>query len=103
METRTPRMFGVKDVNGTSIQVRRSLDGLSLDGLQVINVATDLEGRVHVFTGLAHWKPSQTHHYIFSGSVFWDMLYDVEPSKETAGRLQALLLQFQQLAHHIIS
>jgi hypothetical protein len=91
------RTFTVTTVDGKTVQVRRSVEHLYLDGLPTAFITPDVSGEIHIFAGRPHWKMSQLRRYIVSGSTFWDILYDVPPTKELAGQLQALLMQFQQL------
>jgi hypothetical protein len=97
------RTFTVEAIDGTKVQVHRSPERLFLDGLPTAFITPDVSGTVHIFTGRPHWTIRQLNRYIFSGSTFWDILYDVEPTKEFAGQLQALMMQFQHLAQQFVT
>ena len=102
MPFRQERTFTVTTIDGTNVQVDRRRDQVYLDGLPAAFITPDVSGTVHIFTGRPQWKIRQLHRYIFSGSTFWDILYDVPPTKEFAGQLQSLLMQFQHLAQQFI-
>jgi hypothetical protein len=97
------RTFTVTTVDGKTVQVRRSVEHLYLDGLPTAFITPDVNGEIHIFTGRPHATMNQLHSYIVSGSTFWDILYDVPPTKEFAGQLQALLMQFQQLSVQFVN
>jgi hypothetical protein len=97
------RLFTVRTVDGANVLVTRRKEQLYLDGLPTAFITPDVTGEVHVFVGRSHWTINQLKRYVFNGSTFWDILYDVPPTKEFAGQLQALLMQFQHLAQQFVT
>ena len=91
MSVMKKRKFTVTTEDGKTVQVNRSPERLYLDGLPVAFITPDVSGTVHVFTGHTNWPIVMLHRYVFSGATFWDILYDVPPTKDLAGQLQALV------------
>ncbi len=96
------RKFIVTTVSGQQVEVHRRKDNLFFEGQPVAFITPEITGTVHIFTGYPIGQRFPLNRYIVSGSTFWDILYDVPPTKEYAGQVQALLMQFQLLSQFFL-
>ncbi len=96
------RTFIVTTTIGERVEVHRWKDHLSLEGQPVALVTPELNGTIHIFTGDPQGQRFTLRRYIVSGATFWDILYDVLPTKDYAGQVQALLMQLQHLSRLLL-
>jgi len=102
MNIQRERTFTITTIQGNHVQVKRRKEGLFVEGQPVAFVTPELAGTIHIFTGLPIGNRFALNRYIVSGATFWDILYDVEPTKEYAGQVPALLMQLHQLNRFLL-